>query len=495
MEKEDELKFASTAKLQHHPNGVSRKNEKSVFDGTDSAKNVKSGCQFLENAAPQNQQYTELLQRALNPRHAGEKSSLPAAPAAVNERLQPPENLPKLQHQLIPPPQPQPQQFVLSSQPFWVQPQPSISLGATEGSWQTPAAFGTGASPRCQPQAPNFCYPVGYPTYPGFQGSWDASIWWGQTPPLLFPGLSNYPRASYGFASSQSCPMPIPNCVTFSSGQPLLRGVIKPPERLSQKHQRLWEAQSAENVQLWSMIGQFQGELADCKGRLIKLEAEISSLRSVATNEPAVEVGNGGITVRGQPSKRGRSKRAIAPVGSQSRTRARKPAVGGTKVEVKPTLLGKDSLNKVDDTHKDFTPLDITEQDKNEGISATIGIMEIDEGTLKMPISFGNQDLQQFPDIQSCGIEFKSPSSLKSNYEGIICGDSKLNDLSIASPTIYTNGNVSRQGITRWNFEDEVEAAESGFPVVGNKKENKEMADEFSSGAEEIETQNGSSWC
>ena len=284
--------------------------------------------------------------------------------------------------------------------------------------------------------------------------------------------------------------------------------------------------QSAENVQLWSMIGQLQGELADCKGRLIKLEAEISSLRSVATNEPAVEVGNGGITVRGQPSKRGRSKRAIAPVGSQSRTRARKPTVGGTKVgEVKPTLLGKDSLNKVDDTHKDFTPLDITEQDKNEGISATIGIMEIDEGTLKMPI---------FPDIQSCGIEFKSPSSLKSNYEGkpsskstclilshhtngssknidvgytntckenfiwfsgIICGDSKLNDLSIASPTMYTNGNVSRQGITRWNFEDEVEAAESGFPVVGNKKENKEMADEFSSGAEEIETQNGSSWC
>ncbi|XP_038883396.1 uncharacterized protein LOC120074371 [Benincasa hispida] len=509
MEKEEQPKFASTPNLEHQANGVfSGKNEKSVSDGTDAAKNAKSGCQFLENAPLQNQQCTAFLQRALNPQHAGEKSPS-TAPAAVNERLQLPQNLANLQHQLSPPPQPQ--QFVISSQPFWVQPQPSISFGATEGSWQAPVAFGAGASPRCQPQAPNFYYPVGYPTYSGFPGPRDASIWWGQTQPLLFPGLSNYPRASCGFASSQSWPMPIPSCVTSSSGQPLLRGVIKPPEKLSQKHQRLWEAQSAENVQLWSLIGELQGELADYKGRLSKLEVEISSLRSAATDEPAVEVGNDGITVRGQPAKRGRSKRAIAPVGSQPplqpRTRGRKPAFARTKVEeAKPTFLGKDSLNKVNDKHKDFTSLDITEQDKNEGISATInqnnGSMEINEGTLKMPAPLDNQVLQQCPEIQSCGIEFKPSSLLKSNYEenfiwslGIISEDSEQNNFSIASPTIYTNGNVSRQGIARWNFKHEDEAAELGFPAVEHKKEDEEMVDEFSSGPEEIETKNGSSWC
>lgn len=73
---------------------------------------------------------------------------------------------------------------------------------------------------------------------------------------------------------------------------------------------------------------------------------------------------------------------------------------------------------------------------------------------------------------------------------GIISEDSERNTSSIASPTIYTNGNISRQGITRWDFEDENEAAKSGFPAVQS-----EMADEFSSGPEEIETQNGSSWC
>lgn len=300
--------------------------------------------------------------------------------------------------------------------------------------------------------------------------------------------------------------------------------------------------QSAENVQLWSMIGELQGELADYKGRLSKLEAEISSLRSAATDEPAVEVGNGSITVRGQPTKRGRSKRAIAPVGSQpplqARTRGRKRAIARTKVEeAKPTFLGKDSLNKVDDKHKDFTSFDITEQEKN-GISPAInqnnGIMEIDDGTLKMPASEDNQVIQQCPESQSRGIEFKPASLLKSNYEGnqsskntclilsqdtkgsstiamsvilihvkkkfiwslgIISQDSEQNDFSIASPSIYTNGNVSRQGITRWNFKHEDEAAELGFPAVGHKRENEEMADEFSSGPEEIETQNGSSWC
>lgn len=185
--------------------------------------------------------------------------------------------------------------------------------------------------------------------------------------------------------------------------------------------------QSAENVQLWNMIGQLQGELADCKGRLIKLEAEISSLRPAATDEPAVGVGNGGLTVRGQPTKRGRSKRAMAQAGSQPplqpRTRGRKPAIGRTKVEeVTPSVLEKESLNKVGDKDKDFTSLNITEQDKNEGISAAItqnnGITEIEDGTLKMAASIDNQVLQQYPEIQSCGIEFKSPSLLKFNYEG-----------------------------------------------------------------------------
>ncbi|KAG6594940.1 hypothetical protein SDJN03_11493, partial [Cucurbita argyrosperma subsp. sororia] len=331
MEKEEEPKFSSFPNLELDSHGVLSRNEKSVSDGTDEAKSAKSGCHSLENAAPQNQRYTTFVPRALNQQHARERSSPLPVSSAVNDRLHPPQNLANLQSPLS-----QPQQFLFSLQPFWVQPHPSIA----------------------QPQ----CYPVGYPTYPGFPGSWDASTWGAQTQPLLFPGMSNYSRASYGFVSSQFWSMPAPNCITSSSVQPLSRGVIKPPEKLSKTHQRLWGAQSAENVQMWNMIGQLQGELGECKGRLIKLEAEISSFRSAtATDEAAVGVGNGGIMV-----KRRRSKRAAAPVCSQHslqpRTRIRKPRMGRTK----PNVLEKESLNKVDDKQQS-TPMEMLADEEQQG--------------------------------------------------------------------------------------------------------------------------------
>lgn len=123
-----------------------RKNERSVPDATDASRNAKSECQSLQNAARQNEQYTALLQRALDPQHAGEKSTSSSA-AAMNEPIQPPQNLANIQ----PPPQ-----FVLSSQPFWLQPRADGVAGF-------------------QPQAPNFGYPVGYPTYSGFPGEFSLS--------------------------------------------------------------------------------------------------------------------------------------------------------------------------------------------------------------------------------------------------------------------------------------------------------------------------------
>ncbi|KAG7026901.1 hypothetical protein SDJN02_10908, partial [Cucurbita argyrosperma subsp. argyrosperma] len=290
MEKEEEPKFASFPNLELDSHGVLSRNEKSVSDGTDEAKSAKSGCHSLENAAPQNQRYTTFVPRALNQQHARERSSPLPVSSAVNDRLHPPQNLANLQSPLS-----QPQQFLFSLQPFWVQPHPSIA----------------------QPQ----CYPVGYPTYPGFPGSWDASTWGAQTQPLLFPGMSNYSRASYGFVSSQFWSMPAPNCITSSSVQPLSRG-----------------------------------------GRLIKLEAEISSFRSAtATDEAAVGVGNGGIMV-----KRRRSKRAAAPVCSQHslqpRTRIRKPRMGRTK----PNVLEKESLNKVDDKQQS-TPMEMLADEEQQG--------------------------------------------------------------------------------------------------------------------------------
>lgn len=67
--------------------------------------------------------------------------------------------------------------------------------------------------------------------------------------------------------------------------------------------------QSAENVQLWSVIGKLQSEISDYKSRFKKLEAEVLSLKPTADESTARVIRTG--LSGGAASKRGRPKRSI----------------------------------------------------------------------------------------------------------------------------------------------------------------------------------------
>jgi len=70
-------------------------------------------------------------------------------------------------------------------------------------------------------------------------GPWDHSSWWGQAQQSQSPCTYAFPGA-YGSFSLQ--PPPMPSCAA-SLGQFFQRGIIRPPAKLSQKHQQLWDAQ------------------------------------------------------------------------------------------------------------------------------------------------------------------------------------------------------------------------------------------------------------
>lgn len=144
------------------------------------------------NAPSLNHQYPSTLQWPYMPQHGVEQSPFmprpfiatqAPLPGVINQWPQFPHLQQNASNHQVPQGLP-PSNYSQSAAPLWL-PQragytlpglnapatfPSfIAFGATDTSWQTPAAVGGGTSTTNQAQVPNFCYPVGYP-YPGFPG-------------------------------------------------------------------------------------------------------------------------------------------------------------------------------------------------------------------------------------------------------------------------------------------------------------------------------------
>ncbi|KAG9439418.1 hypothetical protein H6P81_019583 [Aristolochia fimbriata] len=210
---------------------------------------------------------------------------------------------------------------------FWLHQRPTIQTAA--GSL---GLHSNGASSGYE-STPSFCYQGGLPYPVGFPGAWSPSPLWGQTQQPQPPFTLHYPAFPGGsvyFAPSQATFDP-------ASGRPL--GIIRPPVKLSQKHQQMWETQSAENVYLRNAVSRMEAEMATYRGRLAKLEAEVACLK--AQRDSTLE-GSGGAGIV-QPPKRGRPKRPIASVNtlpsqedSQPRPRGRKHL--SSKVEAQNLL-------------------------------------------------------------------------------------------------------------------------------------------------------------
>lgn len=72
-----------------------------------------------------------------------------------------------------------------------------------------------------------------------FTGPCDPLSWWGQSQQTQAISTYAFP-GSYNYFPTPTLVMP--SCST-SLGQSFIRGIIKPPVKLSQKHQQLWDAQ------------------------------------------------------------------------------------------------------------------------------------------------------------------------------------------------------------------------------------------------------------
>ena len=301
--------------------------------------------------------------------------------------------------------------------------------------------------------------------------------------------------------------------------------------------------QSAQNVQMWTVIGQLQSELADYKSRLSKLEAEASSAK-VAGEEPTSQAI--GTALAGQTSKRGRPKKPVPPVDSlpscdesHPRTRGRKPAVLKVQHETRTLNFEKECLNKVEDKVK-ANHSSATMQQEDHGKISCVFInsnddIEIDRSNPMMP-PFHNQIHQDNPGMQVGGIGLNSSSDMKTSdkledpktafsimyshvrqirTEGpsgtyieaaanpnlgwpsnISFEDSGRNGLNISSQGFYDHGGVIRQVgkiIPGWGFVHEEEASrdleDAAIGGGPGKEEDGEDMEGASSGAEDCSIQ------
>lgn len=304
-------------------------------------KNTKTCSPLHDNVSVRDQLYPQTLQGPYTSQCSAEQPVLisrPHAPFATqwqqSPALQKNANDHPIQHG-------QPTlHLAQSNPPFWMPQRPGYQLAGVNapGNFQPFNPVAT-VDPCCQASAmlggnpsrsqlpvPNLCYHVNHP-YSGFSGPWDPSPWWAYTQQPQPSCAYNFPPGAHGPFTHQAS-------LTATFGESLARGTIRPKAKLSQKHQELWEAQSAENVQLWSVIAQLQSEIADHKSRLTKLEAEVSSIKP-AGNELATPISPPSLA-----SKRGRPKRSatsadvlVSSNGSRPRVRGRKPTASKAQVE------------------------------------------------------------------------------------------------------------------------------------------------------------------
>ncbi|XP_062120285.1 uncharacterized protein LOC133834625 [Humulus lupulus] len=550
--KKKDHKLTSASSQEPDTNDLSNKDDQ---DEQTVGNNVKTGCPPNDHTTSENNHHPPVLQWPYTPQNTVDQSPLASkphihtqssSPIIISQWNFPHQHSQNLTNHHVPQGQ-LPLNYTQSTPPFWL-PQrtahtfpgmnvppafsPYVPFGATEITWQAPAV-GVGTASTPQNQVPSVCYPFGY-SFQGLPGACDPLSLWSQgqaqqSQPLCtyaFPGTYNY------FSTPPSV---LPSSST-SPGQAIQRGLIRPTAKLSQKHQILWDAQSAENVQLWNVINQLQSEIADYKSRLTRLEAEISSFKPKVEEPPAR---SSGTAVAGQPSKRGRPKRSVASVDvgaspdeSHPRARGRKSATSKVQSETKAHIFEKVVLNKIEDIDKSCQSPATIEQRYSENIlnnaAHASGNVEIHGSDLLMP-AFSNQ-----AHLQICGMGLASSFEMKCSSDkstepktaysilsqqtaamntnssssagylsatvngnlgwsaNITSEESERKMLSIGSQGFYNNGSVIRQGgklVPGWSFvngEDASEELEDAAVLGSAKDENEEMEEDGSSEAEDI---------
>ncbi|KAK7309126.1 hypothetical protein RJT34_05616 [Clitoria ternatea] len=394
--------------------------------------------------------------------------------------------------------------------PFW-QPQPP-----TAGN----PLLGGSSAPYTMP--PNMCYPLGY-SFPGFPGPWDPSSCLGQLYQIQHPYVYGFPGA-INFPSATPA---MPGCVS-SGEQSSQRGISRPHAKLSQKHQQLWDAQSVENVKLWSVIKKLQAEVSDYKDQLKKLEEEVLSLKR-KVDVPANKVIGTIPAATAQPSKRGRPrKRSLASVDalleSHSQADGKNPALRSTKFECKSPIFEKVVLKKVE--NKDIA---IRSTSSNEKIlnavkdeSSMIQInksnpivsayqSQVDQGIQKcgsgtaISSSSGINNLVKDKDMKlaysqpsqshdkALNASIGNPDNVHLGWtSGMPSQGTAMDLLDFARQSFFLNGSFIQQqgGSTTpgWNFANDDASGVLEDAIVGSAKDEseEEMGDETSSGGEEL---------
>ncbi|XP_019423758.1 PREDICTED: uncharacterized protein LOC109332999 [Lupinus angustifolius] len=299
-----------------------------------------------------------------------------------------------------------------------------------------------------QTPLPNTAYHVGY-QFPGFPCSCNSSSWLGQMQQLEHSYYAYNSSGAPGFSSATTT---MPSCSTYGN-QSLESGTIKQTAKLSRKHQQLWDAQSVENIQLRSMVDKLQDEVSDHKGRLVKLEEEVSSLKQdykdrlvkldeevlslkqdykdrlvkleevsslkqkVETPKAAEVIGTIPVGT-GQPPKRGRGrpKRSLASLEASHephpRAPGRKPALNPFQLESNSPIFEKVILKKVENKEISNHSTSRIAQEENNG--------KILNGVCNSMIpAYQGQDNQEYHGVKMRGSEtvFSCASGVQINFE------------------------------------------------------------------------------
>ncbi|TKY70699.1 hypothetical protein E2542_SST06990 [Spatholobus suberectus] len=317
---------------------------------------------------------------------------------------------------------PHPQVFAQSASPFW-QPHPPGANVSTIFQPFTDTGFPGGPSSTTQTLVPNMCY---HYTFPSFPCSWDPSSYMAQLYQMQHPYVYSFPGA-LNFSSTTP---KVPDCLA-SREHSSQRGIIRPHAKISQKHQQLWEAQSAENVQLWSVINKLQAEVSDYKDRLKKLEEEVSSFKQKAEVPTNKVIGTIPVETAQPSRKRGRPKRSLASVDAlyepHLRAGDRKPAPSNSLSQskspffekVKSPIFEKVILKKVEnkDIANRFTSV------KESNVNILNGVKDVScsiQTNQCNPImsAYQGQVHQEYQGIQACGSgpALCSPSGVNVNF-------------------------------------------------------------------------------
>lgn len=278
--------------------------------------------------------------------------------------------------------------------------------------------------------------------------------------------------------------------------------------------------QSAENVQLWNVVGHLQSELANYKNRLTKLEADVLSLKPTVI-EPAAR-GSGATLPGEKKTKRGRPKRQIASNGvtpstgrSLPRARGRKPKLHNAQSETKELNCEKHSQKKLEDKADSQKEIDgktlnvVTDPGDRNGISISNPIFH--NQTLQDSNRVKSSSESKFDDIkvgesktnfsitshQVKGMETKNYATYgamtndgkfvwPSNISTSNCGKDLIN---ISSQSFYNDFNITghaRRLVGGWSFGNEdVSVSHENVAIESGSNENEQMENDGSSSAED----------